>query len=91
MKALLSALLFLLLGFSGAAEAAQNVNVSISCGMLDRNTRLPAESECEKRKVAASGPDQAQITGGEVAPNEHHTAAIFFVDADGQSTLAPGC
>jgi hypothetical protein len=55
----------------------------------DRSTGKPARSDCSLR-VSKSKALRAQISGGESAPDERFTAAIFYKEADQQTYICTG-
>src|SRR5712691_4748621 len=94
MTAAFAVLLVLTLGWTVHARAQEKpAPLQLPCEpelSLNRGTRLLIESECEKRRKSAPKIVHGEIINGEVAPDEQHTAAIFYVGTDGKEYICTG-
>jgi Trypsin len=89
------ALLPLLILATSAASAQIPTEVNkqnftcASSHSLDRLTRQPAPADC-RRFVDRPQEFGVRVTGGDAAPDERYTAAIFFVNQNGERDICTG-
>jgi len=88
---LYAALLAIMVGGSASEvaaqrNAAQRIANPSKCGLShsrDRRTGLPAPADCRSGLAV-------EVTGGSVAPQERHTAAITFTTSKGERDICSG-
>jgi hypothetical protein len=73
-----------------AAQGTRGASTCSETYSIDRRTGKPAPFDCSRPVVDQAARLKGFITGGEGAPDERHTAAIFFLDENKQPNTCTG-
>ncbi len=87
--------LLLLLAADGAltglaAQGGPEISKCQESSAVDRRTGKPAPSTCARPTLPPGMRFRARMTGGNDAPDERFTAAIFYTDAKGKPNICTG-